>query len=68
LKNKKSLQSDHDMQSATAALVRASQRARILAAQTGTEFVVIRDGQLVREIPQLERPEKVVPSGQNKVS
>ena len=34
------------------ALARASKRARKLAEQTGTEFVVIRDGQLVREVPK----------------
>jgi hypothetical protein len=44
--------SDPDMQKATAALIRASKRARLLAQQTGTEFVVVRDGHLVREIPQ----------------
>jgi len=43
---------DQDMQQAPQALVRAAERARELARQTGTEFVVIRDGQLVREIPQ----------------
>ncbi len=44
--------SDPDMQKATAALIRASRRARELARQTGTEFVVIRNGKLVREIPE----------------
>jgi hypothetical protein len=44
--------SDPDMQKATAALERAAQRARQIAQQTGTALVVIRDGQLVREIPQ----------------
>ena len=44
--------SDPDMQKATAALIRASKRARELAQQTGTEFVVVRDGKLIREIPQ----------------
>ena len=43
---------DPDMQKATAALIRASKRARELAQQTGTEFVVVRDGKLIREIPQ----------------
>jgi hypothetical protein len=43
---------DGDMQNAPKALVRASQRAFELAQQTGTEFVIVRDGQLVREIPQ----------------
>ncbi len=44
--------SDPDMQKATAALIRAAKRARELAQQTGTEFVVVRDGKLIREIPQ----------------
>lgn len=44
--------SDPDMQKATAALIRASKRARELAQQTGTEFVVVRDGKLIREIPR----------------
>lgn len=44
--------SDPDMQKATAALERAAKRARQIAQQTGTALVVIRDGQLVREIPQ----------------
>lgn len=46
------LQQDSDMQKATDALIRAGKRARKLAKQTGTEFVVIRDGKLIREIPQ----------------
>lgn len=50
--------SDPDMQKATAALIRASQRARKLAEQTGTEFVVIRHGELVREIPRPEKKKK----------
>jgi hypothetical protein len=50
--------SDPDMQKATAALIRASQRARKLAEQTGTEFVVIRHGELVREIPLPEKKKK----------
>ena len=37
---------------ATAALARAAKRARQLAKQTGTEFVVVRDGKLVREVPK----------------
>ena len=41
-------------QGATAALIRAAKRARELARQTGTEFVVMRDGQLVREVPKDE--------------
>ncbi len=42
---------DPDMLGVPAALARASKRARKLAEQTGTEFVVMRDGKLVREIP-----------------
>lgn len=41
---------DKDMQNAPKALVRAAQRARKLAEQTGTPFVVIRNGKLVQEI------------------
>ena len=44
---------DKDMQNALKALVRAAARAKELARQTRTEFVVIRDGKLVREIPPL---------------
>ncbi|MGH2506390.1 MAG: hypothetical protein ACRDHZ_03090 [Ktedonobacteraceae bacterium] len=44
--------SDPDMQKATAALKRAAKRARQIAQQTGTAVVVIRDGQLIREIPK----------------
>jgi len=36
---------------ATAALMRAAQRARELARQTGTKIVVMRDGELVKETP-----------------
>jgi hypothetical protein len=43
---------DEDMQNAPKALVRASKRAWLLAQQTGTEFVIVRNGQLVREIPK----------------
>jgi hypothetical protein len=43
--------SDEDMKNSAAALLRASRRARELARQTGTEFVVIRDGKLIREVP-----------------
>ncbi|MDZ4836806.1 MAG: hypothetical protein SGJ27_23745 [Candidatus Melainabacteria bacterium] len=45
---------DPDMVNATSALIRASKRARLLAAQTGTEFVVMRDGKLVSGIPKLD--------------
>lgn len=46
---------DPDMENAGAALTRAAKRARLLAAQDGTEFVVVRDGKIVREIPKLEQ-------------
>ncbi len=52
MKPEESYQSDEDMQMATGALIRASKRARQLAQQTGTELVIVRDGRLVREIPQ----------------
>ena len=39
------------MQKATAALIRAGQRARKIAQQTETAIVVVRNGQLVRETP-----------------
>jgi hypothetical protein len=55
---KKTNSTDPDMENSMIALLRASKRARLLAAQTGTEFVVMRDGILVREIPTLEDLEK----------
>ena len=45
---------DKDMQNAAKALVRAAKRAKELARQTRTEFVVMRNGKLIREIPPLE--------------
>lgn len=47
-----SIADDPDMQKATTALIRAAKRARQIAQQTGTAIVVVRDGELVREIPQ----------------
>ncbi len=49
---KPSPKQDPDLMHVAAALARASKRARKLAEQTGTEFVVIRDGKLVREVPK----------------
>ena len=46
-----------EIQVALGALIRASKKARILAAKTRTEFVVIRDGKLVREIPEIQENE-----------
>ncbi len=54
MNNKKSLLPDQDMQSSLPALIRAAKHARELAARTQTEFIVIRDGKLVREIPPLD--------------
>ncbi|MDR3616412.1 MAG: hypothetical protein P4L53_22820 [Candidatus Obscuribacterales bacterium] len=48
---KKESLTDPDMQAATAALMRAAQRARLIAQQTGTAIIFVRDGQLVREVP-----------------
>jgi hypothetical protein len=49
---------DPDMIGSMAALIRASKRARQLAADTGTRFVVIRNEQLVCEIPQIPKSAK----------
>ncbi len=43
---------DPDMENATAALIRAAERAREIARQTGTAVIYIKDGKLVREIPK----------------
>jgi len=42
---------DKDVLDITAALIRASQRARLIAEQTNTAFVFVRDGKLVKEYP-----------------
>lgn len=44
---------DADMQAVPAALVRAAQSARELAARTGTPLVVARDGKLIEAVIQL---------------
>jgi hypothetical protein len=49
---------DSDMDGALAALKRAAKRARLIAAQTGTEIVVRRDGKLIREFPSMSEFEK----------
>jgi hypothetical protein len=49
---------DPDMQAATAALIRAAQRARLIAQQTGTAIIVVRDGQLIREVPSTRSKEQ----------
>lgn len=45
---------DADMQAVPAALARAAQSARELAARTGTPLVVVRDGKLVEAAVQLD--------------
>jgi len=45
---------DADMQAVPAALARAAQSARELAARTGTPLVVVRDGKLVEAVVQLD--------------
>lgn len=42
---------DEDARNVTAALQRAGQRARIVAAQTQTAIIIVRDGKLIREMP-----------------
>lgn len=53
---------DADMQAAPAALLRAAQRARDLARETGTAIVVMRDGKLVQEAVDGPRGEERGPS------
>jgi hypothetical protein len=47
---------DADMQAVPAALARAAQRARELAARTGTPLVVARGGKLIEAVVQLDPP------------
>ncbi len=60
MKGTKSHKPDSDMENATKALIRAGKRARELAAQTGTRIVVVRDGKLVREVPEPEQLRKTI--------
>jgi hypothetical protein len=46
---------DADMQAVPAALARAAQSARELAARTGTPLVVSRDGKLTEAVIQIDR-------------
>ena len=50
---------DPDMKGSLAALKRAAKRARLIAAQTGTEIVVRRDGKMIREFPKMSEFEEV---------
>jgi len=45
---------DEEIRNVTTALQRAGWRARIIAAQTQTKFVVVRNGKLTREIPKIQ--------------
>ncbi len=54
-KEKKLASDDPDMVGSMAALIRAGQRARKLAEDTGTPYVVVRDGKLVVEVPKPAR-------------
>jgi predicted ABC-type ATPase len=45
---------DPDMENATAALIRAGRRARVVAAQTGTACVNMSNGRVCREFPEQE--------------
>ena len=47
---------DTDMQAVPAALARAAQRAREIAAQTGTPLIVVRDGKLIEEMVTFDIP------------
>ena len=51
---KKSTEQDKDVLNVTAALERAAQRARKIAAQTNTPLVIVRDGKLIEEYQNLE--------------
>ena len=54
-----SIADEPDMQKATAALIRAGQRARKIAQQTQTAIIVVRNGQLVRETPHTTSSEQI---------
>ncbi len=54
---------DDDMQGVKAALLRAAKRARELARQTGTLIVVMRDGELVQEVPQPDDEDQAAAQG-----
>ena len=51
---------DTDMQAVPAALARAAQRAREIAARTGTPLIVARNGLLIEEMIPLDQPKSVV--------
>ena len=44
---------DPDMEGAMPALIRASKRAKLLAAYSGSAYVTFRDGKVISEIPDL---------------
>lgn len=53
---------DPDMQAAPAALMRALRRAHLIAHQTGTGVIVMRDGEVVEIEPDPELYEGFVPT------
>lgn len=50
---------DTDMQAVPAALARAAQRAREIAARTGTPLIVAKDGLLIEETIPVDQPKPV---------
>jgi len=50
---------DNDMQAVPVALARASQRAREIAAQTGTPLIVVKDGKLIEEMVTPDIPKSI---------
>lgn len=61
MKPEESKLKDADMQNTLAALRRAAKQARKLAQQTCTAIVVMRDGKLVREIPERDNQDMATP-------
>lgn len=57
-----SLLKDADMRAAPAALVRAAQRAREIAARTGTPLIVMRDGKVIEETVAPHEPKFSAPA------
>jgi hypothetical protein len=50
---------DNDMKAVPAALARAAQRAREIAARTGTPLIVVRDGKLIEEMVTPDIPKSI---------
>jgi hypothetical protein len=54
---------DADMQAAPAALARAAQRARELAARSGTPLIYAENGEVVERIVKMPAEDRALPSG-----